>query len=111
MGSSIEQNFLAPYLSSYLPWLYLDSKIWMVIGFLGTFTFGSRFIIQWWASERKKQIVVPAAFWYLSFIGSLLTLIYVIHLDKAPLILGNLFLPILYGRNLVLHRRGIKKIE
>lgn len=105
-GPTIDQNFLAPYLYSHLPWLYGDSWMWTVIGFLGTFTFGSRFVIQWWMSEKKKRIVVPAIFWYLSFFGSLMTLVYVIHLDKAPLILGNLFLPFLYFRNIYLHRRG-----
>ena len=106
MSSSIDQNFLAPYLSGHLPWLYVDSSLWTVVGFLGTLTFGSRFVIQWWVSERKKKIVIPAIFWHLSFLGSCLTLIYVIHLDKAPLILGNLFLPFLYCRNIILHRNG-----
>jgi len=31
-----------------------------------------------------------------------MTLIYFIHIDKAPTILGNCFLPFLYGRNLYL---------
>lgn len=106
MTSSIEQNFLAPYLSGHLPWLYIDSQAWTVIGFLGTFTFGSRFVIQWWVSEKNKKIVIPVIFWYLSFIGSVLTLIYVLHLDKAPLIFGNFFLPFLYARNIIIHRNA-----
>jgi lipid-A-disaccharide synthase-like uncharacterized protein len=111
MGSTIEQNFLAPYLASSLPWLYLDSKIWMVIGFLGTFTFGARFVIQWWVSEKKKKIIVPELFWYLSFLGSLLNFFYAMHLDKAPLIFGAVFLPPLYARNIIIHRRGKPKLD
>jgi len=32
----------------------------------GPVLFGSRFVVQWWASERRKQVVIPRAFWYLS---------------------------------------------
>lgn len=106
MTSSIEQNFLAPYLSGYLPWLYLDSQVWTVIGFLGAFTFGSRFVIQWWVSEKNKKIVIPVVFWYLSFIGSVLNFVYAMHLDKAPLVFGSIFLPFLYARNIIIHRNA-----
>ena len=49
---------------------------------------------------------MPRAFWYLSFWGSLISLIYAFHIDKAPVILGYVVLPVLYGRNLVLLHRG-----
>jgi hypothetical protein len=53
--------------------------------------------------------VVPWYFWHLSFWGSVLNLLYFMHLDKAPLILGNCFLPFLYGRNILfLRREGTK---
>jgi hypothetical protein len=35
-----------------------------------------------------------------------LNLLYFMHLDKAPLILGNCFLPFLYGRNILFLRAG-----
>ena len=34
-----------------------------------------------------------------------MNLLYAMHLDKAPLVAGTFFLPILYGRNLVLLSR------
>ncbi len=102
-------GFLAPYLQAGLPWLYVQSNLWTVVGFAGAIVFGSRFVFQWLHSEKNKRLVVPRYFWHLSFWGSVLNFFYAMHLDKAPLILGSCFLPILYGRNLVLLHRGEKE--
>ena len=99
-------GFLEPFLGDYLPWLYADSWIWTTIGFAGMITFGSRFLLQWIHSEKERQLVVPWYFWHLSFWGSCLNMIYFFHVDKAPIILGNIFLPVLYGRNLILMYRS-----
>jgi len=96
------EGFLAPYLGSYLPWLYVNSTWWTGLGFLAGFTFSGRFILQWLHSEKAKKVVVPALFWHLSFWGSVLNMIYLAHVDRAPLIFANFFLPFLYGRNLFL---------
>jgi lipid-A-disaccharide synthase-like uncharacterized protein len=50
-------------------------------------------------------VLVPPIFWHLSFWGSVISLIYALHIDKLPVIFGYLFLPFLYARNLVLLRR------
>lgn len=42
------------------------------IGFLSSFAFGSRFILQWVQSERKQESVVSRAFWQFSLAGNLL---------------------------------------
>ena len=97
--------FLQGALHGWVPWLYASTWWWTVIGFAGNILFGSRFIFQWLESERKNQLVVPSYFWQLSFWGSVLNLLYVLHLDSAPLILGVAALPFIYGRNLVLLRR------
>lgn len=103
-------SFLQPWLEPLLGrWLYVDSGLWTVIGFLGAAVFGSRFVLQWLQSEREKKLVVPWYFWHLSFWGSVLNLLYFMHLDKAPLILGNCFLPFLYGRNILFLRAGGEK--
>src|SRR5277367_1993977 len=96
------EGFLAPLFSPYLPWLYWESMWWTVLGFTANITFSGRFVLQWIHSEKAKKVVVPAIFWHLSFWGSVMTVIYFIHVDKAPAILGNCFLPFLYGRNLYL---------
>jgi lipid-A-disaccharide synthase-like uncharacterized protein len=99
-------GLLQPFLSGLFPWLYVDSAWWTFVGLLGNGIFSSRFVIQWLASERKKKIHVPRVFWYLSFWGSVISLVYAFHLDKLPIYLSFVFLPFLYGRNLILLRRG-----
>lgn len=101
-NSAFLQSWLEPLLGR---WLYADSVLWTVIGFMGAAIFGSRFVLQWLQSEKEKKLVVPWYFWHLSFWGSVLNLLYFLHLDKAPLILGNCFLPVLYGRNILFLRR------
>src|SRR5437870_10093012 len=101
----LDGHFLEPLLGSTMPWLYANSYLWTLVGFVGNFLFGSRFIFQWIASEKKQRVVVPGHFWQLSFYGSVLNLFYAMHLDSAPLILGVAALPIIYGRNLILLRR------
>jgi len=95
-------GFLAPFLSPIIPWLYWSSLWWTVLGTIGTLTFSGRFVLQWLQSEKEKKVVVPTIFWHLSFWGSVLNTIYFLHLDAMPPILGNIFLPFLYGRNLYL---------
>ena len=99
-------GFLEPIIGGSVPWLYVESGVWTAIGLLGNGLFGSRFLIQWLHSERSKQLVVPPIFWYISFWGSILQLIYGLHIDKLPIILGYVFLPLIYARNLRFLRRG-----
>lgn len=98
--------FLEPLLGRYVPWFYVSSYWWTAFGLLGNALFSSRFILQWIASERRNQIVVPPLFWHLSFWGSIVSLIYGLHVDKLPVILGYAALPAIYGRNLVLLSRS-----
>jgi len=51
-----------------------------------------------------------AIFWHLSFWGSVITLVYAFHIDKLPVILGYIFLPFLYARNLRLLYRKQEKV-
>jgi len=88
------------------PWFYADSLWWTAFGLVGNVAFSARFLVQWFISEKHKRVIVPPIFWYISFWGSLVNLIYGFHIDKLPIILGFLFLPIVYGRNLILLRHG-----
>lgn len=99
-------QFLQPLVSQWMPWLYSHSYWWTVLGFCGNALFASRFLFQWLASEKRHELVVPAYFWYLSFWGSVINLVYAFHIDNAPIIFGVVALPFIYGRNLVLLRRG-----
>jgi lipid-A-disaccharide synthase-like uncharacterized protein len=98
-------HFLQGALQGWAPWLYVSTWWWTGVGFAGNILFGSRFIFQWLESERKKCLTVPRYFWHLSFWGSVLNLLYALHLDSAPLLLGVGALPFIYGRNLVLLKR------
>src|SRR3954471_9635766 len=79
---------------------------WKVIGWLGNLIFFSRFIVQWYATEKRKQVVVPLAFWWLSLTGSLLLLSYALFYQRdSVFIFAYAFTWIPYIRNLVIHRR------
>lgn len=103
-------GFLEPLLGQSAPWLYVESVYWTAFGLLGNGIFASRFIVQWLHSERSKRLVVPPIFWYLSFWGSVISLIYALHVDKLPIILGFAFLPFVYARNLQFLRRGQREV-
>ena len=87
--------------------LGLDREgFWTVIGWLANATFSSRFIVQWYATEKRKQVTVPVLFWWLSLTGSLLFLAYAIFYDRHNVIIfAYAFSWIPYIRNLVIHRR------
>jgi lipid-A-disaccharide synthase-like uncharacterized protein len=73
---------------------------WSIIGLVGMATFSSRFIIQWIASEIKKESVIPLAFWHLSIVGSLVMLTYAVKRADAVFIIMYFFNCFIYGRNL-----------
>jgi len=95
-------SFLEPFIGPLLPWFYVDSYLWTAFGLLGNAIFATRFLVQWISSERLGRLVVPPVFWHLSFWGSVITLVYAFHVDKLPVILGYVALPVMYGRNLLL---------
>ena len=102
----MDEGLLRPFIGGYVPWLFKDSLWWTAFGLLGNLLFSSRFLLQWVHSERIGRLEIPTVFWHLSFWGSVITLVYSFHIDKLPVILGYLFLPVLYARNLVLLSRG-----
>ena len=85
--------------------LGIDWSVWKVIGWLGNAVFFSRFFVQWYATEKKKQVVVPQAFWWLSLIGSVTLLGYSLHQKDSVFIFAYAFTWIPYIRNLMIHRR------
>jgi lipid-A-disaccharide synthase-like uncharacterized protein len=71
--------------------LGIEWHVWKTLGWLGNVVFFSRFLVQWFATEKKKQVVVPISFWWLSLIGSLLLLIYGLHQRDSVFIFAYLF--------------------
>jgi len=84
----------------------IDWSVWKVIGWGGNAVFFSRFFVQWYATEKRKQVVVPQAFWWLSLIGSVTLLAYSLHQQDSVFIFAYAFTWIPYIRNLVIHRRN-----
>jgi lipid-A-disaccharide synthase-like uncharacterized protein len=80
--------------------------VWIAIGLLGQALFTARFLVQWLASERRRQSVVPVHFWYFSLGGGLILLAYAVHRLDPVFILGQLTGLFVYARNLYFIRRG-----
>jgi len=81
-------------------------SVWLAVGFLGQALFSARFLVQWIASERKKQSVVPVYFWYFSVGGGLTLLLYAVYRRDPVFMLGQGFGLLVYLRNLYLIHRG-----
>ena len=75
---------------------------WVLLGFLGQALFTMRFVVQWVASEKRKESVIPVAFWYFSLAGGLIVLAYAIHRMDPVFILAYLPGNFIYFRNLCL---------
>src|SRR5437870_5251135 len=85
--------------------LGIEWSVWKIIGWLGNAIFFSRFFVQWYATEKKKQVVIPVAFWWLSLLGSLLLLVYSLSKRDSVFIFAYVFTWIPYIRNLMIHHR------
>ena len=81
------------------PW---EIGIWAAVGALGQSLFFVRFYIQWIASEKKKESVVPLSFWFCSVGGSLLVLYYSISIRDPVFIAGMIISFLIAVRNLML---------
>ena len=86
--------------------LGIEWSLWKIIGFAGNGIFASRFIVQWYATEKRRRVSVPVSFWWLSLGGSLTLLCYAIYQNKdSVVIVAYAFAWIPYIRNLVIHYR------
>jgi lipid-A-disaccharide synthase-like uncharacterized protein len=76
--------------------------LWVAFGLIGQVLFGSRFIVQWVASEKKKVSYIPVVFWYLSLSGGIITAIYAIHIRDTVFTVAQGAGLFVYARNLML---------
>lgn len=82
--------------------------LWLVFGLAAQLVFGSRFVLQWIASERAGRSVMPMSFWFLSIAGGLMTLVYGFVRREPVIIFGQGLSTLIYLRNvvLILRERG-----
>ena len=78
------------------PW-----ELWLFgFGLIAQLTFFGRWIVQWIASERRRQTHMPQLFWWLSLAGATMLLVY-FTLRREPIgMLGQSVGWLIYGRNL-----------
>ena len=88
--------------------LSFNEFIWVAFGTLGQLVFFSRWIIQWFSSEKNKSSVIPVAFWWCSLLGGVITLFYAKHIGSFPFMLAQGIGIIVYSRNLILIYKGFK---
>ena len=88
-----------------------------LFGFAGQFVFMLRFMVQWFASERRRRSYVPVAFWWISCAGGVMLFSYALLREDVVFMAGQFLGLSIYARNLVLiyrrrsrlarHRRGL----
>ena len=77
----------------WLEWTGLYLSPWKRIGLTGALMFGGRWLVQFLASRREGKPVIPRLFWYMSLVGSAMTLSYFVFSQKqdAVGVVQNLF--------------------
>lgn len=80
--------------------------VWLTLGMVAQLMFTLRFVVQWIASERARRSVMPETFWYFSFVGGVMLLIYAIYRMDPVFILGQASGLFIYGRNIYFIWRG-----
>ena len=55
----------------------MDSPLWVyILGLVGMAVYGSRILIQWYISEKSKQVESPGIYWVLNSLGAMLLYVY-----------------------------------
>ena len=85
----------------------IPSWIIFAIGFLAQIFFSFRTILQWFKSEKAKQIVSPSSYWILSVLGAFIMFFYGVLRDDFSIVLGQLISYYVYLWNL--NAKGIWK--
>lgn len=82
------------------------SLVWIGVGLLGQVIFSCRFLIQWIVSERRRQSVIPEAFWWISLFGGMSLFLYFIWRQDIVGVLGQSSGLVIYGRNIrLIHKQ------
>jgi lipid-A-disaccharide synthase-like uncharacterized protein len=97
----------------WMEWTGLHVTWWKLIGYTGALMFGGRWVIQFIASKRAGKPVIPRVFWYMSVLGSMMTLSYFLFSAKQDSVgvLQNLFpmFTAIYSLYLDIRHRGWRR--
>jgi len=74
------------------------------IGYIAQALFSTRFLVQWFRSEKAKKVLAPLLFWQISLMASSLLIIYAILVKDISILFGQLVGYFIYTRNL--HLKG-----
>jgi lipid-A-disaccharide synthase-like uncharacterized protein len=85
--------------------LGLDWNYLVIIGLIGNATFSMRFLVQWYASEKRGESVIPVSFWYWSIGGSIIMFLYFLFRRDPVGVIAYLPNSVIYIRNLMLIRK------
>ncbi len=87
-----------------------DIPLWMLtFGTIGQVVFTFRFVYQWFYSSKRHISALPAAFWWISLMGSFIILIYGLLRHDPILILGQSLGFVSYIRNLMIDYKHNRK--
>ena len=78
----------------------MNWDVWIIVGFAAQAMFSLRFIIQWIATEKRRESYLPNLFWYFSIAGGAMLLTYAIHRKDPVFIIGQASGLFVYLRNL-----------
>lgn len=85
---------------------------WKLIGYCGTLMFTGRWVVQLLATRKHKRVHMPMAFWWMSIVGSLMTLSYfVFGKNDSVGILQNAFPALIASYNLVVEYRSRRSAD
>ena len=73
---------------------------WVTVGFAGQIAFFGRMAVQWVVSERRRESVIPASFWWMSLIGGVLLFTYFAWRQDLVGVLGQTSGIVIYARNI-----------
>jgi lipid-A-disaccharide synthase-like uncharacterized protein len=78
---------------------------WLIVGFTGQVLWTSRFLVQWFVSERLGRSVLPASFFWMSLVGAPILFAWAVYRLDWVMMAAYALNPIPYVRNLVLLAR------
>jgi lipid-A-disaccharide synthase-like uncharacterized protein len=77
-----------------------ENWLWLGVGVAGQALFAIRFLIQWIATERKRESVIPTIFWHLSVVAATLQCVVFFQRSEWIFATGMATSIVIYCRNL-----------